>query len=299
MGAELTHNTTQTQLGEQVEWAKLVASSDIIPDSYKGKPANILIATGFGASMGLSQAESLYRISVIKGKPTMSAELIAAQVRKAGHKLRIVKDEEHTSVTATIVRSDDPDYPISVTRDMEWAHRMGLDKPSKSGKPSNYQTQPMTMLTWRAITAVAREAAPEALFGVAYTPDEMHDMDDVTVSPQREETPTPIAEPVQGEVMEPMARYRDRQEVSGLLVRGGVTTPEQASEAFKYLLSRDISSTKQLTREEAERLLSDPERVINLVTELLNPQTESETTPEPAVTQSTLDDGFATDEEKQ
>lgn len=293
MGAELTHNTTQTQLGEQVEWAKLVASSDIIPDSYKGKPANILIATGFGASMGLSQAESLYRISVIKGKPTMSAELIAAQVRKAGHKLRIVKDEEHTSVTATIVRSDDPDYPISVTRDITWAKSMGL------ANNQNYQRQAMTMLTWRAITAVAREAAPEALFGVAYTPDEMHDMDDVTVAPQREETPTPIAEPVQGEVMEPMARYRDRQEVSSLLVRGGVTTPEQASEAFKYLLSRDISSTKQLTREEAERLLSDPERVINLVTELLNPQTESETTPEPAVTQSTLDDGFATDEEKQ
>jgi len=293
MGAELTHNTTQTQLGEQVEWAKLVASSDIIPDSYKGKPANILIATGFGASMGLSQAESLYRISVIKGKPTMSAELIAAQVRKAGHKLRIVKDEEHTSVTATIVRSDDPDYPISVTRDITWAKSMGL------ANNQNYQRQAMTMLTWRAITAVAREAAPEALFGVAYTPDEMHDMDDVTVAPQREETPTPIAEPVQGEVMEPMARYRDRQEVSSLLVRGGVATPEQASEAFKYLLSRDISSTKQLTREEAERLLSDPERVINLVTELLNPQTESETTPEPAVTQSTLDDGFATDEEKQ
>lgn len=293
MGAELTHPTTQTQLGEQVEWAKLVASSDIIPDSYKGKPANILIATGFGASMGLSQAESLYRISVIKGKPTMSAELIAAQVRKAGHKLRIVKDEEHTSVTATIVRSDDPDYPISVTRDITWAKSMGL------ANNQNYQRQAMTMLTWRAITAVAREAAPEALFGVAYTPDEMHDMDDVTVSPQREETPTPIAEPVQGEVMEPMAGYRVRQEVSGLLVRGGVTTPEQASKAFKYLLSRDISSTKQLTREEAERLLSDPERVINLVTELLNPQTESETTPEPAVTQSTLDDGFATDEEKQ
>ena len=293
MGAELTHNTTQTQLGEQVEWAKLVASSDIIPDSYKGKPANILIATGFGASMGLSQAESLYRISVIKGKPTMSAELIAAQVRKAGHKLRIVKDEEHTSVTATIVRIDDPDYPISVTRDITWAKSMGL------ANNQNYQRQAMTMLTWRAITAVAREAAPEALFGVAYTPDEMHDMDDVTVAPQREETPTPIAEPVQGEVMEPMARYRDRQEVSSLLVRGGVTTPEQASEAFKYLLSRDISSTKQLTREEAERLLSDPERDINLVTELLNPQTESETTPEPAVTQSTLDDGFATDEEKQ
>lgn len=163
--------TAGPSLNEQIELAKALAPSDIIPAAYRGKPANIVVAMEFGQSMGLSPAESLYRINVIQGKPTMSAELVAAQVRKAGHKLRIEKDEQHTSVTCTIVRSDDPKYPFRVTRDAEWAKQMGLTN------KDNYRKQPLTMLTWRAITACAREACPEALFGVAYTPDEMRDMD--------------------------------------------------------------------------------------------------------------------------
>lgn len=162
---------------DQMAIAQALSKSSIVPDSYAGKPANILVAIGLGQSMGLSPAESLYRINVIKGKPTASAELIASQVRKAGHKLRISKDVEHTSVTCTIIRKDDPDYPFTVTRDIAWAHNLGLDKPSRNGTPSNYTKQPMTMLTWRAITAAAREACPESLYGVAYTPDEMHDFD--------------------------------------------------------------------------------------------------------------------------
>lgn len=163
--------TSAPSLSEQVSLAKALAPSDIIPQAYRGKPANIVVAIEFGQSMGLSPAESLYRINVIQGKPTASAELIAAQVRKAGHKLRVEKDEANTSVTCTIVRSDDPKYPFRVTRDRAWAEKMGL-----AGK-DNYRKQPLTMLTWRAITACAREACPEALFGVAYTPDEMHDFD--------------------------------------------------------------------------------------------------------------------------
>lgn len=154
-------------LAEQMRYAQVIAPSNIVPVSYRNKPADILVAIGLGQSMGLSPAESLYRINVIQGKPCASAELIAAQVRKAGHKLRIVKDAQRLSVTATIIRADDPDAPFSVTRDQQWAEHMGL-----AGK-DNYKKQPLTMLTWRAITAVAREACPESLYGVAYTPDEM------------------------------------------------------------------------------------------------------------------------------
>ena len=163
--------TQALTMADQWNFANTVAQGSLVPIAYRNSPANVLIAVGLGTSMGLSPAESLYRINVIQGKPTASAELIAAQVRKAGHKLRIAKDEAAQSVTATVVRCDDPDYPISVTRDRAWAEAMGL------AAKENYVRQPMTMLTWRAITAAAREACPEALYGVAYTPDEMHDMD--------------------------------------------------------------------------------------------------------------------------
>ncbi|MGN0076237.1 MAG: hypothetical protein ACI38Z_04610 [Parafannyhessea sp.] len=177
----------QLTMADTINFAKSVAGGSLLPRDYQRNPANVIIAVNLGQSMGLSPAESLYRINVIQGKPTASAELIAAQVRKAGHKLRISKDEARQSVTATIVRCDDPDYPISETRDAAWAQRMGL------ASKDNYRKQPMTMLTWRAITAVAREACPEALYGVAYTPDEMRDMD-----PQPAQEATSGHQPAQG-----------------------------------------------------------------------------------------------------
>ena len=185
MSNELTVRTEHGGLMEQVHYARYAAEARMLPDAYRGKPADILIAIGLGQSMGLSPAESLYRISVIKGKPTASAELIAANVRKAGHKLRVRGDD--TSCTAQIIRADDPEFPFEVTRDMAWAQQMGL-----AGN-DNYRKQPGTMLQWRAITAVARLACPEALYGVAYTPDEMWDTRggapsfEATVEPARAE----------------------------------------------------------------------------------------------------------------
>lgn len=177
--SEIQKYEQQVSLSEQVQYANAVSKAGLLPQQYRNHPADIIVAMGLGQSMGLSPMESLYRINVINGKPTASAELIAAQVRKAGHKLRISKDEQSQSVTATIIRADDPEAPFSVTRDRKWAQQMGL-----IGK-DNYQKQPMTMLTWRAVTAVAREACPEALYGVAYTPDEMHDMDPIEVHSDR------------------------------------------------------------------------------------------------------------------
>lgn len=161
----------QVNIKDQIEYAKLVTDgSTILPDEYRGRPANALIAIGLGQAMGLSPAESMYRIHVIKGKPTAAAELIAANVRKAGHKIRVTTDEAKVSATCTIIRSDDPEFPWVVTRDMGWAKQMGL------ASKDNYKSQPLTMLQWRAISACARLACSEALYGVTYTPDEMTDL---------------------------------------------------------------------------------------------------------------------------
>lgn len=179
------------ELRDRVGYAKAVSHSDIIPAPYQGKPANILVAMDFGRSMGLSPSESLYRINVIKGTPTMSGELIASSVRKAGHKLRVKVDEGAGSVTCTIIRSDDPEYPFTVTRDMKWAGRMGLLR------KSNYQMQPLTMLQWRAVSACARIACPECLFGAGYTPEEIENpLQRVESRPSGEgEEPVAVVEP--------------------------------------------------------------------------------------------------------
>lgn len=166
----IKHEPQQLSMQDQMQFAQLVTEGSMVPKDYKGQPANAMIAIGLGQSMGLSPAESLYRIDVIQGKPTASAELIASNIRKAGHVLRVEVDEQNTSVRATVYRADDPVFAHTVTRDMNWAKQMGLVS------KDNYKRQPLTMLQWRAISGVGRLACPEALYGVQYTPDELGDI---------------------------------------------------------------------------------------------------------------------------
>lgn len=236
--------TRALTMNEEIAFANTVAGGNLLPRAYQNNPANVVIAVNLGQSMGLSPAESLYRINVINGKPTASAELIAAQVRKAGHKLRIKKDEKNLSVTATIVRCDDPDYPISVTRDASWAKQMGL------ASKDNYRKQPLTMLTWRAITAVAREACPEALYGVAYTQDEMYDLSPL----KHEQQPQQQPQAVSAQVSNPQGNGTDLSEVRSLFkdymaARGGIDPNTATQELCKFV---GVNSMHDMTQEQAD-----------------------------------------------
>lgn len=168
MTTEVVTYQPQTELQSDMEYARVVSSGAMLPTQYRGKPADILIAMGLGRAMGLSPAESLYRIHVIQGRPTASAELIAANVRKAGHILRVKGDE--TSARAVIIRSDDPDFEFDSVWNLDRAKKLGLS--DKDG----WKKQPGTMMRWRAITEVARLACPEALYGVTYVREELDDL---------------------------------------------------------------------------------------------------------------------------
>jgi hypothetical protein len=178
MSNEIIKNNNNSDLAQQIEYVKYIASAGIVPDVYRNKPADILLAIGLGQSMGLSPAESLYRINVIHGKPTASAELVAANVRKAGHKLEIMIDEKKQSVVAVLTRADDK-TSYTITRDIAWAKKQSFYF-DRSGNPKGlWATDPLTMLTNRAITAVARLGASETLYGVIYTSDEIIDNENI------------------------------------------------------------------------------------------------------------------------
>jgi hypothetical protein len=246
-------DTAATGLAEQLQYAQAVAQGSLLPETYRGKPANVLIAIGLGQAMGLSPAESLYRIDVIQGKPTASAELIAANVRKAGHKLRVRGTDE--ACTATIIRADDPDFEFTVTRDLAWAQRMGLMN------KSNYKSQPGTMLQWRAISACARLACPEALYGVAYTPDEMDDMPRRVSAPAVSglaaalATPADVNEP---DPDEPMTDHT-RAKMFAMLNERGITDRDAQIAGITQVIGRQIESRTELTEADGRAVIASLE----------------------------------------
>lgn len=157
--------TTSTTLETKMRYAQALASSSLLPRQYQKQPANLLFALEYADALGVSPIHAITSIHVIEGKPSASADLIAAMVRKAGHKLRITGDD--TQAHAVLIRQDDPDFEFVAHWDMDKARAAGL-----TGKPV-WKNYPTAMLRSRAITEVCRMGAPDALYGVVYTAEEL------------------------------------------------------------------------------------------------------------------------------
>lgn len=152
-------------LADKIRYAQTLADSGLLPKQYQKQPANILFATEYADMLDLAPMAAITGIHVIEGKPTASAGLIGALVRRAGHRLRVTGND--TKAVAEIVRCDDPDFTFRSEWTIERAKKAEL-----TGK-SNWKKYPAAMLKARAITEVARDACEEALSGMHYTPEEL------------------------------------------------------------------------------------------------------------------------------
>ena len=153
-------------LQERADYIARLAPSTILPTAYRGNAANAFVAAETGAALGLEPLQALASIAVINGRATLSSDLMAAVIRRAGHTLRIVENNPE-SVTATLIRADDKKFEFTVTWDKDKAVKAGLW--GQRGPWSQYPTQ---MLRARAITEVARQGASEALMGMIYSPED-------------------------------------------------------------------------------------------------------------------------------
>lgn len=155
------------QVRGQIELAKQLAASNLLPKQYQQRPENLLWAIQYAESLGVHPMVAVTSIHVIEGKPTASAQLIGGLVRRAGHKLRVTFDRKTMTAVAQIIRADDPGHTFESVWDLDRAKSANL-----AGK-AVWKQYPDAMLKARAITEVARDAAPESLYGVIYTPEEI------------------------------------------------------------------------------------------------------------------------------
>lgn len=170
MSGEISQALTLRPNGERdldtaIEYARKLAASELLPASYQGKPQNVLVAIEYGRSIGIDPITAINMVHTIKGKPTVSAQLMGALVRRAGHRLRVTWDG--TTAVAQVIRADDAAFVFSASWDMERAQKAGL-----TGN-ATYKNFGPNMLKARAISEVVRDACPEVLAGISYTPDEL------------------------------------------------------------------------------------------------------------------------------
>lgn len=170
-------------------------------------PAKVLLLAETGSMLGLHPMAALQSIHIIEGKPTLSANLLAALVRRAGHRLRVTTAGSWADgsfvARAVLVRSDDPEFEFVVEWGKERAQRAGLlgkDVWKKYGE---------AMCKSRAVTEVIREGAPDVTIVAAYTPEELGETNvtedgDVVLTASKADQ----ASPSTGPVSEPQAGVR-------------------------------------------------------------------------------------------
>ena len=243
-------------LDQQINYAKAMAVSNLLPVAYQHHPENVLVALAQGQALGIAPIQAMNQINVIKGKPALSADLIAALVRRAGHRLRVEGDDSYAQ--ATIIRADDPDYiPKPIRWDMERAKRAGL-----LGNPS-WQKYPAAMLRARAISEAARAWANDALYGFIYTPEELDNNWLPDSDPDTGEVihNAPAPAPVQSQAPQPQPSAPEpvllnQAQIEG--IQGGFAdlglTAVKAAEGIRYYTKGRTSKLYEMTVEEGKAL---------------------------------------------
>ena len=77
----LRTNLIPTDVDQALRISEMFAKSDLVPDNYKNKPANIFLAVYAGASLGLAPFQAMQNIAVINGKPSIFGDALLAMVR--------------------------------------------------------------------------------------------------------------------------------------------------------------------------------------------------------------------------
>lgn len=158
--------------------AKVLAQSDLVPEgTYKGKPANCLIALDMANRMGMSPLNVMQNLYIVKGKPGWSGQFCIAATNASGkftplEFVQLLNDDGSTKgyyAQATNIVTGKICTGAPVTWDMVKSEGW-FDKPG-----SKWKTMPDQMFRYRAAAFFVRTFCPEVLNGLQ-TVEELKDV---------------------------------------------------------------------------------------------------------------------------
>jgi hypothetical protein len=162
--------------------AGLLASSDLVPEQYRGKPnlGNAVIALEMANRIGASVLAVMQNLYIVHGRPAWSSQFLISCINASGRfsPLRYAmagtegQDDRQCVAWAQDVtgeRLEGPAVSVAMAKAEGWYAKNG----------SKWKTMPELMLRYRAATLFARLYAPELTMGI-HTQEEVGDIIDVT-----------------------------------------------------------------------------------------------------------------------
>lgn len=206
----------QTQ-AEKYEMAGVLCKSGLIPQGLN-TPEKVFVALQWGHELGLSPMVAVNNVAVINGKPTLSADIMSAVVKRSpeygGIKWIEMSDTKAECEITRVLPNGEKEVQRSCFT-MDDAVKAGL-----AGRDV-WKKYPRRMLKHRCLSYGLKDVFPDLLAGL-YDPEEMESVssDKTTTTTERNVTPVeepkkvveePKAEVVEGELID------DRQQLKNII----------------------------------------------------------------------------------
>lgn len=153
-------------LHEAMEIATLIASSDLVPKDFKGKPANVLLAWEMSQVLGIPPIQGIRNIAVINGRASIWGELGTAIVRNHALTEYLImstpEDVKKNSRAWTRLKRKDQEQVIEYSFSIEDAKTAKL-----WGNQGPWTQYPYWMLQMRANSFCFKLGASDMLGGMA------------------------------------------------------------------------------------------------------------------------------------
>lgn len=251
---------------EALQFAELLANSDLVPKDYRGKAGNIVAAVQWGYELGLHPLQAIQNIAVINGRPSLWGDAAIALIRSKAICLGIEEtwEGEGDNFRAVCIAQRRGQKPVRREFSVADAKTARL-----WGKEGTWTTYPKRMLQMRARGFALRDAFPDVLRGLI-TAEEAMDIPVDGFSPRNEEAavaapaprpalaPPAASLPLTCQLMPGCARTINR-DASAIAVQIGLepgcsTHLVEAKDRMYDDLLRDMNGTEEERVRAAEHL---------------------------------------------
>ena len=167
--------------------AMVLAKSDLVPEMYKNRADNVLLAMDMASRTGFSLMQVMQNLYLVRGKPAWSGSFCMSAIKASGlyDWVKYVKiGEPGTDSEGYLVQAKDRKTGEIVNGPLvDWATVKAYGWDKKPG--SQWRMAPDLMFRYRAAAFFARTECPEVLQGVQ-TQEEIRDV--YGEEPKREKT---------------------------------------------------------------------------------------------------------------
>lgn len=163
--------------------AEFLSQSSFVPENYRGKAADCLIAIDFSQRVHIAPLTVMQNLYVVKGKPSWSGQFCMALILASSNfaNVRVVytgtKGTDNRGCYVTALRTSDGSVVDGTEVTISMAKAEGWISNPK------WKNMPEQMLAYRAAAFFARVHCPEALLGIQ-TVEEVEDVDATRASTQ-------------------------------------------------------------------------------------------------------------------